>query len=148
LKTKLIEVNGGSYQLRKMDPGAGSFIYLRMLGAWLAAAQDQTQRQQYEADAEAPKPTDEEKARLLISGSIMRGLSFEDTQFAQKAAWRCVSQRTMIKDQEAYIPIMSDDGRWADQVLAEDAATLHKLAVESLVFSLQPFFADSGSSSA
>lgn len=145
MRTKEIVVNGRNYQLRKMDPVAGSFIYLRMLGTLMLAAQNDDMRKQYDVDESAPKPTEEQRTRVLISGSIMRGLSFEDTRFAHQQALQCVSESVMIKDQAAYIPVMTDTGHWSNgsSELTEDGATVQKLVIESLVFSLQPFFVES-----
>lgn len=149
MKTKVVTIDKESYQLRKLDPVTGSFIYLRMMGVFMLAQQNEVSRQEYEVSEEEQKQiTDEQRARMLITGSVMKGLSREDSKLASTEALKCVSKLTRVKDREAYMPIMAEDGRWADQSVADDGRTVHRLIIESLVFSLQPFFENSGSSAA
>jgi len=143
MKTKPVEVSGRSYLLRRMAPVSGSYIYMRMMGAMMervaAAANVEEVRKSADVQLEA---NPEERARLLISLTFMQGLSLADMQFAHREALLVASEA------EHSIPVMAADGRWADPTLEEDPRAVHDLVVESLVFSLAPFFVQSGSTTA
>jgi hypothetical protein len=146
MKTKQIEMSGRRYLLRRMDPMAGSFIYLRMLGALMKTITEgqQPSAQELPQNGQVKEPTDEEKTRMLIAGSMMRGLSYEDMQFANKHALRVVSRVEEAGDGDINVPLMTDDGRWSSADYADAPGLVHQLVVEALVFNLEPFFADSG----
>jgi len=147
VRTKDVTVKGQSYQLRKMDPVAGSFVYIRMMGALLDNRKETSAELEVESK-DLPKLTDEDRARMLVNAAIMRGLSLEDTNYAFDAALKCVSSTVNVKGSTALLPLKSGDGRWTDPDVADDASLIHVLAVESLVFSLLPFFTESGNTSA
>jgi hypothetical protein len=145
MKTKQVEVGGQRYLLRRMDPTAGSFIFLRMMGALMKAmAEGQPGQQELPQNGQVKEPTDEEKTRMLIASSMMRGLSYEDMQFANKHALRVISRIEDTNGTDINVPLMTDDGRWSSTDYADAPGLVHQLAVEALVFNLEPFFADSG----
>lgn len=138
-KTKLVTVRDRQYQLRKMLPDVGSFIYLRMIGAVYnnKVAQDSGEAQPAEPEV---KPKPEETARLVCGVAFMRGLSFEDLQFTQRHAMMVVSLMEDMAGTLTPMPVMTDSGKWANPELKDDAALVQELTMEALVFNLAGFF--------
>ena len=146
-KTKVLEIDGARYQIGKMGASEGSYIHWRILGALLAQQQDGQREQTEDERRQADAVGDEEKAKMLVTLGLMRGLTFEDTQFAQRAALRVVSRLEWAGNAEHPMPIVTADGRFVPAELGEDAALVSLLTVESLAFNLAPFFSKSRSAS-
>ena len=140
MKSTIVEVREVKYQLRKLSADVSSFIYFRMMGALM-------EFKQAEPTAELPETqttmSDAQKARLLCGMAVMK-LSFEDLQFTNRQALQVVSKEVSGQD-NLFIPIMGDNGRWTDNgATAEDASLVNELVMVSLVFSLAGFFSGSG----
>jgi len=142
VKTKIAEVQGVKYQIRKMLPDVGSYIYMRMMGALLEFKRSGGADEQ---PSEAESSMDEEQKARLLCGLAAMKLSFEDTQFVQRQALMTVSKAVLGANSESFIPVMQDTGRWTDPDMANDIALVQSLVQESLVFSLSGFFSGSGS---
>lgn len=145
MKTKIVEVRGSNYQLRKMLPDVGSYIYMRMMGALLEFKRSGNVEDVKQEPEQAMN--EEQKARLMCGLAAMK-LSFEDTQFIQRQAMLTVSKAVVSNAGESFIPVMQDSGRWVDDELLSNPALVQELVQESLVFSLSGFFAESGNSKA
>ncbi len=146
-KTKIVEIDGARYQIGKMGAAEGSYIHWRILGALLREQQDGQREQTEDERRQADAVGDEEKAKMLVTLGLMRGLTFEDTQFAQRAALRVVSRLEWAGAAEHPMPIVTADGRFVPAELGDDAALVSLLTVESLAFNLAPFFSKSRSAS-
>jgi hypothetical protein len=140
-KTTVVEINGQRYQLRKLLPDVGSYIYMKMMGVLLTASADAQATP--DADENAPKPTEQDKARMLCTLAFMRGLSYEDLKFAQRQCMQATSRiEASPTGTDITIPIMNDFGRWAIPEIADDISLVNNITTESLVFSLSSFFSD------
>jgi hypothetical protein len=126
-----------------MDPLAGSFIYMRMLGAMMTIASEQKLVEEPESKKEL---SPEERARMLCVLTFMKGaMSFEDTKFIQTQALATVSKEILAdKESGSYVPIFTLEGVWVAKELISQPSTVQKLIQEALVFNLAPFLADSG----
>lgn len=149
MKIKTVEVKGRNYQLRKMDATAGGFIYMRMVGVLMNAAQDAAVRSKADVpDAEAVEMDNEAKAKSLITLAVMNGMKYEDVQFAYRYALQAVSVEAVVKDTIGWLPVSNQHGVVVDHELQDDPELLTQVAIASLSHSLAPFFSTSGSSSA
>jgi hypothetical protein len=139
MKTKIVEVRGSRYQLSKLKSDIGSYIYYRMMGALLEFKQAATEN---EVPSTTPKMKDDEKARMLCGMAVMK-LSFEDLQFTNRYAMQAVSKE-VLGSPDTFIQVMQDTGRWVEEAIADDPGLHQALVMESLTFSLAPFFSESG----
>jgi hypothetical protein len=141
-KMKEVTINGQRYQLRKLLPDAGSYIYMKMMGALLSAAAESNTPPK-DPDLDETKPSEDDKARMLCSLAFMRGMTYEDMKFAQRQCMQTTSRvEPSPSGSDIVIPIMNDSGRWAIPEVAEDIALVNAITTESLVFSLSSFFLD------
>lgn len=145
-KTKVVEVSGTSYQLRKMAPDVGSYILMRMIAAGINAGGDQNNPP---SNAEAtenpiPVPTGEELVRAVAFAAFLRGLDYETHSFVQKA---CLATCSRLEDSSGSalpMPIVNDAGVWAIPEIRDDISLVMRLEVEALVFNLTDFFEAGG----
>lgn len=147
-KTKIVVVEGQEYQLGKMRAEEGAYIHWRMLGVLLAKASSQQQPeagQQSEPSTVEAEPID--KAKMLCTSAFMMGLSFEDTQFAQRCALSVVGRVETVNGTQHVIPIRTAGGQFVPAEIGENPALLSQLTIEALAFNLEPFFSKSRSAS-
>lgn len=138
-KTKEIQIGDNSFQLRKLDPEAGSFILMRMIGALQSGVAASTGEANATPTGEVP--SGEDMVRAVAFGAFFRGLDFEMYRFVQKHCLACVS----VLKGDAPIPIVSDGGAWvATEVDSGDVAAIMRLTVEVLVFNFADFFDQGG----
>ena len=145
MKTKIIEIGGSKYQLRKMTPAAGSFIYFKMIGAVLNQVNEATVADTAKARESSAKMTPEEKARALVVSTFMRGLDYQHVEFAQRHAMMATSRVVDTGGAEAIIPVMTDDGRWVqpgpgEPDLQDEPDVVQQITTEALVYSIASFF--------
>ena len=145
MKVKELPLNGAQYQIRRMLPVDGSYIYMRMMGVIAKAQEERRGADEAEEDARqaAQAVADisaEDRAKAFCALAMMRGLSYEDTQRLHRTALATVS-RGIAEGQ--FVPIMTGDGRLAFDDLVDDPSLTQKLVMESLAFSLSPYFSAS-----
>jgi hypothetical protein len=144
VKMKEVEVGGQSYQLRKLLPTTGGFIWQKLMaGVYKVQA---TAGASATDDVPAPQPsldkvTPEERLRALCGVAFM-GLSFDDFTFIQIECMKMVSR----VEGAAPMPVMADNGRWAIVEVQDDPFLVTRLTVEVLVFNLCPFLAENSTS--
>lgn len=147
MKTKIVEIGGKQYQLRKMLPAAASFIYFKMMGSLFDKPSEVEEADAERAKQATDKMSAEDKARALCISTFMRGLEYQYVMFAQQQSMMSTSRVIFTGGSEAIIPVMRDDGRWVPVApgevdLQEEPATVQQITVESLVFNLAGFFSD------
>lgn len=151
-RTKVVELQGKRYQLRRLPPDVGSFIFMRMMNINLRLSQEEEERQasksQYAKTDTAPqkpkespaKPTGEAQVRALSFIVLSGGIPFEDFQFIQRSCLKVIGRIDTNQGVEFPIPIMTDSGQWADMDVADDIGLTMNLTTEVLVHSFESFF--------
>jgi hypothetical protein len=136
--TKIVSVDGVNYQLRRMTPLVGGYIWQRLMAALYKAQEGRKQEPEPTVeDASKPKPSAEERMRAMC-GVAFLFLSFEDFQFVQKHCMQVLMREEPVA---GFLPVQMDDGRWASKEVEANPLLVTKLMVEALVFSLHPFLA-------
>lgn len=153
-RTKVVPLGGKRYQLRRLPPDVGSFIFMRMMGINMRIAQEEADRavlkqphygsqmdtQPQKVEKPVAKPTGEAQVRALSFIVMSGGIPFEDFQFIQRACIKAVSRVDTTQGQEFPIPVMADSGQWADLDLADNISLVMSLTTEVLVHSFADFF--------
>ena len=124
-KTKVVDVRGQKYQIRRMRPDVGSFILARVLAAMSGGA------------SSGPMDT---AVIGQSSGVFLRGLDFATFSFIQNHALSVVAK---LED-DAPVPVVSDSGIYVDTDMESDLVLVMALTVQSVVFNLADFFSDGG----
>jgi hypothetical protein len=140
-KTKVIEVSGVRYQLRRFAPDAGSFILMQIIGAG-------TKGQTGEAPAtdsvtpKAERPSGEDLVRAVVFSAFLHGLDFDMHRFVQA---KCLSLCSRLEgpDGDTPMPLANATGQ-VNPALQDDMGLVMKLEMEVLVFNLSPFFEGEG----
>ena len=147
-KTTEVTVQGQRYQVRRMTPTTGSYIWQRLMASMFkaqmeagAVAEEAPDVKATEAAAE--KPTPEQRLRGICGIAFMH-LSFADTEFMQTAAMKVISRVENLAGTDTPMPVMDDSGRYSIEDVASDPFLVTRLTVEALVFSLAPFLVESG----
>lgn len=155
-RSKVVELSDRKFQIRKLPPEVGSFIFMRMLGISMksAAAASEAPTSTVVADEPAaaveevaPQATGEMRVRALsfavFSGS---GIGFEDFKFIQNSCMRAVSVVDVRSETEFPMPVMTDSGVWtkAGSDLSDDVGLVMRITTEVLVFCFSDFFEGSG----
>jgi hypothetical protein len=131
------KIEGYVYQVRRMTPVVGGYIWQRFMHAmWKARQEAKVEETYVEETPEEKKLPLDVRVRGLCGVALMQ-LSFEDFNFVQREALRMVSRLV----DGLPIPITSDDGRWAFKEVAEEPMTVTKLVMEVLAFNLSGFLA-------
>ena len=148
-KTTEVTVQGQRYQVRRMTPTTGSYIWQRLMASMFkaqmeaGAAATEAAEVDSKATEAAEKATPEQRLRGMCGIAFMH-LSFTDTEFMQTAAMKVISRVETLAGVATPMPIMDDTGRYAIEDVASDPFLVTRLTVEALVFSLAPFLAASG----
>lgn len=148
-RTKTVEVDGIEYELRRLPPEVGSFIFMRMLGAHMKVASEAkpSAAPPSAAPSETPAPPPEKvsgemQVRALSFVVLSGGVGFEDFAFIQKACMKVVSRLEDRAGQKFAMPVMTDAGEWTKngEDLAYSPGSVVKMTTESLVFCFSDFF--------
>ena len=146
-KTTEVTVNGQRYQVRRMTPTTGSYIWQRLMASMFKAQMEAGVVAEETPDVKAAeaveKATPEQRLRGMCGIAFMH-LSFTDTEFMQTASMKVISRIENLAGNDMPMPIMDDSGRYAIDDVASDPFLVTRLTVEALVFSLAPFLAESG----
>ena len=152
-RSKVVEASGRKFQVRRLPPDTGSFIFMRMLGVSMrmtaSAAEEKKQPIQSESSEEAKKTSEsvdgEAQVRALAFVVFSGGISFEDFKFIQNNCMKVVS---VVEEREGVIfplPIMNDAGIWTAEgaSVENDVGLVMKLTTEVLILCFADFFAGS-----
>jgi len=153
IKTKEVTAADHRYEIRRMTPVTGGYIWQRLMAACFKAQQQSAAsgvaqaEETEEAKAEAAKVSAEDKLRSLCGVAFMQ-LSLEDFSYVQAACMKAIS-RFETKDGKdgaiaiGFIPIMQDNGVWTSPDVADSPFLITKLMVEAVVFNLASFLSES-----
>jgi hypothetical protein len=151
-RSKVVELSGNRFQIRRLPPEVGSFIFLRMLGVRMRSmenVQAPQQKQEETVAAEAKKEekiTGEMQVRALSFSVLTGGIGFEDFKFIQTS---CMKAAALIQERAEVdfpMPIVTDAGLWTaeGEVVASNVGLVMQLTTEVLIFCFADFFEGSG----
>lgn len=155
-RSKVVELSGLKFQIRRLPPEVGSFIFMRMLGVSMrsAAAEAEAQLAQpappqdesTEPAEDKPVVTGEMKVRALSFSVFAGGMKFEDFKFIQNGCMRVVSVVEERSGVDFPMPIVSDAGVWtpSGEDVSVDIGLVMRLTTEVLVFCFADFFDGGG----
>lgn len=152
---KVVELSGTRYQIRKLPPEVGSFIFMRMLGVSMRQSQEAAEQAPKPAVTvatsteivEAPKLTGEMRVRALAFAVFSGGvISFENFKFIQNACLQSAALLDTRDGVEFPMPVMTDTGIYTKEgeELADNVGMVMRLTTEVLIFCFADFFADGG----
>lgn len=122
-KTKIIEINGVSYQLNKMDARTGSYIAFKVSGVLNTAVN---------GDSEA-------------IGAAVMGMPRREFDELQTLLLKTVNRLVEAPNgQQIPEPVLTVRGDFVDEALAYDPATVIQLTIQALVFNVGDFFGAAG----
>jgi hypothetical protein len=149
-KTKIVEVADQRWQIGRLTPLDGSYIWQRLMAASFRAQMEMVGAQQPEGDqaiaAEAAmaKATPEDRLRTLCGVAFMH-MTYDDLALAQRKAMAVVARMEQLAGQpEQPMPVQASDGRWAVAELETDPFLVTRLTVEVLAYNLASFLAKTG----
>ena len=146
--TVVVPVDGVNYQIRRMTPAVGSYIWQRLMAAVYKASEGQKDEapvepaEPAEPAVEAPQPSSAERLRASAGrlratcGVAFMYLGFDDFEFVQKNCMRMLSRE---EPNMGYIPVVADSGQWAAKDLEANLFIITRLMVEVLVVNLASF---------
>jgi hypothetical protein len=156
-RSKVVDLDGTKFHVRKLTPDVGSFILMRMLGLSMQAARVEAEKHPEKTgrEYEAPRPVEakpevkvsgEDRTRALVFSIMSSGISFEEFSVVQKAWMQAVTVPYVVDGIDMPMPVMSHDGAWTKhgEGLANDVALVMRLTSEVLVFCFASFFEPSG----
>ena len=135
VRTTTIEVDGAQYQVRRLLPEVGSYIWQLLMRAVFKAQQDNPQPESVQSSEPAPVIAPDARLRGFCAIAFMH-MAFTDYKFMHDAALKVVSQ---MDGNGNPIPIMADNGQWAATDIADSPMLVTKLITESLAWNLQGF---------
>lgn len=143
-RSKVVELGGARFEVRRLPPEVGSFIFMRMMGASMRMESPVENGEKQAEDPGKPKieVTGEMRVRALTFAVFSGNISFDDFKFIQDACMRVVSKMEVNAGQEFPMPIMADNGRWTQngQEVYESVGLVTQLTAEVLVFCFSDFF--------
>lgn len=144
-KTITVEVGDARYQVRRLAPDVGSYIWQRLqFGAYkgamavLRTGQEPGGGQPEKSAADVQPLTIQDRLRALCGGAFMC-MDYADFQFVQLACMKAITRLELNAGQEMPVPLVMEDGRWVLQDVADDPALVTRLMVEAVVFNMVPF---------
>lgn len=139
-RTTIVELEGQRYQINKMTPKVGSYLWQKFVAAGFKA-QQAFGGKETPADPNDPVTKElspEEKMRGVCAVSLTQ-LDFEDYGFVMREAMRVVWRDAATDVPGQFIPVMSDDGRWSFPDMEVNPMLVTRLMTEALVFNLASF---------
>jgi hypothetical protein len=143
-RSKVVELSGKKFEVRRLPADVGSFIFMRMMGIGI---RNLSETPQAAKPAEQPvvetKMTGEMRVRAMFFTVFSGNISFEDFKFIQNACMKSVSCIKHQADTDFPMPIMTDNGAWtpdAGEEISMDSGMIMKLTSEVLVFCFADFF--------
>ena len=133
----VVPIDSVNYQVRRMTPAVGSYIWQRLMAAVYKASEGQKDEAPVEPAVETPQPSSADRLRAMCGVAFMY-LGFDDFEFVQKNCLRVVSRE---EPDMGYIPVVADDGRWVAKDLEGNPFMITRLMVEVLTVNLVSFLA-------
>ena len=146
-KTKAVPLGGYSFQIKKLPADVGSFILMRLMGEAAKAAQNAPQRPvgPDEVKPDEVKITPEDRVRGLCFIVFSGTMPFDLFQFIQR---HCMLVVRKMENESTPMPIMADDGRWANPEIATNHQLVVQLMIEVCIFNFADFFAENATGTA
>lgn len=153
---RTVEISGRRYQIRKLPADVGSFILMQLLNASANGAMKSIREigiSDREIEDIAAKPmteemknlTAEQKTRGMVNRSLMGGLTRAEFKELRLDCFRVVQRE---EPKGGFLPIMTDDGRFASKEIESDIGDNNYLTLavmmEVLVWNLKDFFEQGG----
>jgi hypothetical protein len=153
-KKKTVTLAGERWEIRRMTPAVGSYIWQRLMAA--------TYRMQVKnVGASGPEPSIEESVKMkelmekappeqrikTVCGVAFMELAFDELEFTQNAALRVISKlQTAGGAVDVPMPITQEDGRGMLPELEASPSLVQQLTIEALAFNLVSFLEPTASS--
>ena len=144
MSDKTVTISGRSYTIKTMTPQAACLIRGQLVGASFKFArgsqsdvESQTPRASITAENVAQRAEEAVEGMWSI---VPASLPKEMCEQIQRDALRCCYYVMSEATPNVQSPVLMADGRFADTALAEDAASVDELIIESLKFSVGPLF--------
>jgi len=138
-KTTEVPLSGHTYQIRRMLPDVGSYIWQKLMAGCFKAQQANANDDAVAQDeVPAAQPPAADRLRILCGMAFMY-LDFEAFAFVQNSCMKVTSR----VEEAGPIPVMSYDGRWSVPDLEYNPFLVTKLMTEALVFNLSDFLSES-----
>jgi hypothetical protein len=134
-ETKIVPIDGVNYQLRRMTPTVGGYLWQRLMAALYKAKESSAPQPEEKEDETKPKPSTEERLRGMC-GVCFVFMSFDDYEFVQK---RCMLMVEREEPGAGFLAVQLSDGRWVSKEVEANPLLVTKLMVEVLVFNLHSF---------
>ena len=135
-RTQQVDVEGRQYQVRRLLPEIGSFIWQRLMAAMVrASAQSGFKEDKPEEHKKHKKEQNKDQEIRGLCGVAFMYLEFEEFAFIQSQCMRVLSRF----ENELPMPVMSDRGQWAAEDIADNPFLVTKLVTEVLAFNLVGF---------
>lgn len=150
-RSKVVELSGHRFQVRKLPPEVGSFVFMRMLGVTMrtqmGAPPVVRSLDEPPAPVEEPKPTAGEDQVRTLSFLTFTNMAFEDFKFVQGHCMRVIGVMEDRAGTEFAMPIMTGEGAWtpAGEPFAYNPGLVSALTTEVMVFCFADFFDKGGS---
>lgn len=143
-RSKVVELNGQQYEIRKLAPDVGSFIFMRMMGLSLrarAAEKEQAEESPKPATtAEPVKISGEMQVRALAFSVFAGAIGLDDFKLIQNACIRSVSKQNPKTN--FFMPVMTDSGQYTPdgEDVENNVGLVMNLTTEVLIFCFADFF--------
>ena len=145
---KVVTVADRRWQLARMTPVDGSYIWQRLLAASFRAQVANTDApamapEAEKAAGEAIKQSTPEERLRSIYGVASMYLTYEDTGFIQRKCMALVSRMEKMPGdtEERPMALVLADGRWTAPEVAKDPFLVTQLTLEVLAWNLAGFLA-------
>jgi hypothetical protein len=148
VRSKVVEFSGHKFQVRKLLPDTGSFIFMRMLGISMrmsAETKSEENVPKLEPNKKPEKVSGEMRVRALSFSVFSGGISFEDFKFIQAQCMKSVAIIDVREGMDFPMPVVADDGTWTPEglVVMDDVGLVTRLTTEVLVLCFADFFEES-----
>lgn len=146
-KTKVVEINGKSYEIGRFTPQTGSWIANLLITTMLKSQKDGAPETQEESADD--KVSAEEKAAGLVSILwLMASSDLPEATYARIQNHALLVCGQIHQEGAGATGIIKESGKWIATELQDDAPTISKLVTEALQFNIAPFFLEGVSNSA
>lgn len=136
-KTKIIVIDGTSYQLARFRAAVGSYLLQRIMAAGVSDETPSETRVQTSEQKPKETPKPEEIARMVVFGSFGK-LDFETHKFVQLESLKVCSRM----ENDLPMPLVGNGQIVA--TIADDLPLIMRLQTEALVFNFTDFFVSGG----
>lgn len=145
-KSKIVEIDGTRYQVRRLMPDVGSHILSTILTAGLRGARGMSSAEEASPSVGEQKaePPVEDVVRVMVLAACGE-MDFATRRFIQTKCLAVCSRMESANDgPELPMPIVNDAGVWAITEIRDNLSLVLRLEMEALVFNLSDFLEKGG----